>query len=78
MARAPPVLADDSNQETENRKSVCLGGAIVNQQISEGRKTVYYAGIVLTVIGGLMFASVFVTAVLHFGDFADFEARGAP
>lgn len=48
----------------------------MTQRISEGRKTAYYAGIVLTVIGGLMFASVFVTAVMHFGDFTDFEARG--
>ena len=48
----------------------------MTQRISEGRKTAYHAGIVLTVIGGLMFASVFVTAALHFGDFTDFEARG--
>ena len=45
------------------------------KQISEGRKTAYYIGMVLMVIGGLMFFSVFVTAAMNFGDFDNFESK---
>ena len=42
--------------------------------ISEERKTAYYLGAVLMVIGGLLFASVFITGAMHFGDFSNFES----
>lgn len=45
------------------------------RHISEGRQTVYYLGMALMVLGGLLFASTFVTHLLHFGDFTDFDAR---
>jgi len=45
------------------------------KQISEGRKTAYYVGMCLMVIGGLMFFSVFITHAMHFGDFSNFESR---
>ncbi len=47
----------------------------MTRQISEERKTAYYAGMVLMVIGGLMFFSVFLTGAMHFGDFTNFEAN---
>jgi hypothetical protein len=45
------------------------------KQISEERKTAYYLGMVLMVIGGLMFFSVFITAAMNFGDFGNFESK---
>lgn len=42
------------------------------KQISEERKTVYYSGMVLMVIGGLLFFSVFITSALNFGHFDNF------
>jgi hypothetical protein len=44
----------------------------MKRPISEGRKTAYYLGAVLMVIGGLLFASIFITTALHFGDFTHF------
>ncbi|MFH1716885.1 MAG: hypothetical protein ABIF19_06005 [Planctomycetota bacterium] len=46
------------------------------KRISEGRKTAYYTGMVLAVIGAIVFGSVFVSAIGHFGDFSNFESRG--
>ena len=43
--------------------------------ISEDRQAAYYAGLGMQVLGGLLFASTFVTSLMHFGDFSDFEAR---
>jgi MFS family permease len=43
-------------------------GKEMAKQISDGRKFVYYLGLALMTIGGLLFASVFVTAAMHFGD----------
>lgn len=45
------------------------------RHISEARKTAYYLGMGLQVLGGLLFASTFVTFLMHFGDFNNFEAR---
>ena len=45
------------------------------KRISEGRKTAYYLGAGLMVVGGLMFLSVFVTAMMNFGDFSNFESN---
>lgn len=44
-------------------------------QLSEGRKVTYYLGLVLMVVGLLVFGSVFVTGALQFGDFTDFQDR---
>ena len=46
----------------------------MTRQVSEGRKAAYYLGAGLMVLGGLLFASTFVSFLLHFGDFADFES----
>lgn len=35
------------------------------RNISEGRKTIYYVGIVLTTVGFILFLSVFVSVALH-------------
>lgn len=43
--------------------------------ISEGRKTLYYLGGGIQVLGALMFASVFLTAITSFGDFSNFDAN---
>lgn len=45
------------------------------RHISDERKTAYYLGMGLQILGGLLFASTFVTFLMHFGDFTDFEAR---
>lgn len=51
--------------------------------ISEARKTTYYFGLTLTVLGALLFGSVFVSFAIHFGEFdpnpgfgQSFVARG--
>jgi len=48
----------------------------MSRKISEGRKGVYYLGMVLGVIGLLLFLSVFVSGAMNFGNFSNFEARG--
>lgn len=48
---------------------------MAQRQIPPERKTIYYAGLALTVVGVLCFFSTFVSAALHFGDFTDFERR---
>ncbi len=45
------------------------------RQISPQRKGAYYAGTALQVIGFLTFGSVFVTGIMHFGDFDNFESE---
>jgi hypothetical protein len=45
------------------------------KEISGGRKTAYYIGMVIVIIGALSFASVFVSAIGNFGDFSNFESR---
>lgn len=47
----------------------------MSKKISEERKTAYYIGMTMIVIGGLLFASTFVTFAMHFGDFSNFEAH---
>lgn len=46
----------------------------MSRKISSERKTAYYLGTGLMVLGGLSFLSVFVTAIGSFGDFGNFEA----
>ena len=45
----------------------------MSRQISEERKATYYIGIGLTVLGGILFASGFLTFMAHFGDFSNFQ-----
>lgn len=45
------------------------------RQISPERKTSYYVGMLLTVVGFVTFGSVFVTAVTGFGDFTGFQSQ---
>ncbi|MBP8304791.1 MAG: zinc ribbon domain-containing protein [Phycisphaerae bacterium] len=47
----------------------------MGRKISEGRKTAYYVGMGLMIVGGLLFASTFVSFIAHFGDFNNFEGR---
>jgi hypothetical protein len=47
----------------------------MTKRISEDRQAAYYLGLVVMIVGGLMFASVFVTAAMRFGDFSNFEAN---
>jgi hypothetical protein len=44
------------------------------KQISDERKTAYYLGLGLQVLGGLLFASTFVLIFMNFGDAGDFHA----
>lgn len=46
----------------------------MKKQISEERKNIFYVGSALTVIGVLLFASVFVTTAMNFGDFSNFDS----
>ena len=45
------------------------------RKISEDRKALYYVGTGLQIFGGLLFASVFVTFTMRFGDFTDVVDR---
>lgn len=45
------------------------------RQIPPGRKGLYYLGMALAGVGVLLFLSTFVSAIMHFGDFTDFEKR---
>ena len=47
----------------------------MSQDISPERQTAYYAGMILTVIGVLLFLSVFVTAAMNFGNPSDFGGQ---
>ncbi len=47
----------------------------MTKQISEGRKTAYYLGMGLMILGGVLFASTFVTFAINFGDFSNFESN---
>ncbi len=47
------------------------------REISPERKTMYYLGTGLLVVGGLLFLSVFVSFFSRFGDFRNFESRAS-
>jgi hypothetical protein len=40
----------------------------MSRQISDERKTAYYIGMGIAILGAISFGSVFVSAFLHFGD----------
>lgn len=46
----------------------------MSPKISDHRKTAFYIGTGLQILGGLLFASTFVTAIWNFGDFTNFQA----
>ena len=46
----------------------------MSNQISEPRQVTYYIGMGLIIVGFLMFASVFVTFMMNFGDFSNFQS----
>jgi len=48
---------------------------MARRDVSEGRKTLYYLGLILVVLGFLSFGSVFVTGALNFGNFNNFDAQ---
>jgi hypothetical protein len=39
------------------------------KEISEERKAAYYIGMIISIIGGILFGSCFLSFALHFGDF---------
>lgn len=47
----------------------------MTKRISGERKTAYYVGMGLMIVGGLLFASTFLTFAMHFGDFTNFESN---
>ena len=47
----------------------------VGKEMSTARQSAYYAGMIITVVGMLLFFSVFVTAARNFGQFDGFESR---
>lgn len=47
----------------------------MTRQISDERKTAYYLGMILMIIGGLLFFSVFITGAMNFGNFDNFGAQ---
>jgi len=47
----------------------------MKRSISEGRKTTYYIGTGIMVLGGLSFLSVFLSSALNFGDFSNFSGN---
>ena len=44
-------------------------------KISDARKTAFYVGTGLQILGGLSFASTFFTFMMHFGDFSNFDSN---
>lgn len=48
---------------------------MANRNISEERKTIYYLGMILIVVGILTFGSVFVTGAMNFGNFDNFDGQ---
>jgi hypothetical protein len=48
---------------------------MANRKISEERKALYYIGMVVMVIGIILFISVFVTGISNFGNFDNFEGQ---
>ena len=46
------------------------------RQVPPERKTIYYVGMMVGVIGFVCFISVFISGTLHFGDFDNFGQRG--
>ena len=46
------------------------------RKISGQRKAAYYIGMGIIAVGLLLFASTFLSAIMGFGDFTDFEQRG--
>jgi len=46
-----------------------------DKQIPPERQTIYYVGMALTGLGGLLFISTFFTAAANFGDFSNFEEK---
>ena len=53
----------------------CFAKYMAQRQVSPERKTAYYIGTGMMVVGLLCFGSVFVTGALHFGDFDNFAGR---
>jgi hypothetical protein len=47
----------------------------MSREISPDRKSLYTVGLVVSIIGGLMFASTIFSAIANFGDFTDFTGR---
>jgi len=47
----------------------------MGRKISEERKRAYNIGLVVMIIGGILFLSVFVTAIGDFGDVGGFESQ---
>jgi hypothetical protein len=45
------------------------------RKISQDRNAAYYVGLLLQILGGLLFGSVIVTFITRSGDFTDFEGR---
>ena len=50
-------------------------GDKMTKQISEERRTAYYVGMGLMIVGGILFVSTFITFAMHFGDFSNFESN---
>ena len=48
---------------------------MARRQIPPERKTLYYIGMGVSILGLWMFLSTFVTFLMHFGDFSNFHAR---
>jgi hypothetical protein len=47
----------------------------MGKHISEERKGAYYIGTGLMILGGLLFASTFVSFISNFGNFSNFESN---
>lgn len=48
---------------------------MTQRHISPERKTLYYIGMALAIVGAISFASTFFTFMWHFGDFSNFESN---
>ena len=46
------------------------------REIPESRKVTYYIGMMIAILGGILFASVFLSFAMHFGEFDPGESFG--
>jgi hypothetical protein len=61
--------------DVHSRKKHLCGKNKMSKQISDQRKAAFYLGGAISVLGFLLFMSVFVTVAMNFGDFTDFQGQ---
>lgn len=79
------AFADVANRLTFSCDSSTVGGELasygvdeeskMSKKISEERQSAYFIGVSVMVLGGVLFASGFISFLAHFGDLSNFESQ---